>query len=108
MKNVYLWCDSAYESIEKLLPKNWICLVNQKAKRNHPLTLDEKIKNKLKSKVRISIEHTIGRIKKYRCCLERVRNMTQTKQSIYWNIVAGICNLRRAYSLNIQFVFGYP
>ncbi len=107
MKNVILWVDSAYQSIEKLFP-NWTCLVNEKAKRNHPLTDEQKLRNRLKSKIRILIEHTISRIKKYRCCLERVRNMTECKQSLYWNIVAGICNLRLATSLGIQQIFGYP
>lgn len=107
MKKVILWTDSAYLSIENLLP-NWICLVNERAKRNHPLTDDQKLKNKLKNKIRVLIEHTIGRIKKYRCCSDRTRNMSDKKQSIFWNIVAGICNLRRAFAFNIQYVFGYP
>jgi len=34
--------------------------------------------------------------------------MTEVKQSRYWNIVAGVCNLRRAKELGIQDVFDYP
>ena len=106
MKTVVVWADSAYEALHKYFP-NWICHINEKGKRNHPLTEDQKRKNKLKSKTRIAVEHTISRVKKYRCCSERVRNMTADKQSRYWNIVAGLCNLRRATELEIQGVFGY-
>ena len=107
LKTVIVWADSAYEALSELFP-NWVCLVHEKGKRNHPLTQEQKRANKLKTKVRISVEHTISRIKKYRCCADRVRKMTEVKQSRYWNIVAGICNLRRAKELGIQDVFDYP
>ena len=106
MKQVIVWADSAYEAISKIFPE-WICLINQKGKRNHPLSDEQKLKNKLKTKIRILVEHVISRIKKYRYCLERTRNMTDIKQAQYWNIVSGICNLHRAYKLNIQHLFGY-
>lgn len=107
MKTVIVWADSAYAAIQKYFP-SWTCLINEKGKRNHPLTKKQKLNNKLKSKTRIKVEHVISRIKKYRSCSERVRNMTAIKQSRYWNIVAGICNLRRATELEIQDILGYP
>lgn len=106
MGTVIVWADSAYEALDKYLP-NWQFLVNEKGKRNHPLTDEQKQKNKHKSKTRILVEHTISRVKKYRACSERVRNMTPEKQSRYWNIAAGICNLRRATELEINKIFGY-
>lgn len=106
MKQIIVYGDSAYEALEKIFPK-WICQINEKGKRNHPLSDEQKLKNRIKTKVRILVEHVISRIKKYRCCLERVRNTTATKQSRYWNIVAGLCNLRRAEELQILHVFGY-
>ena len=106
MKKVIIWADSAYESLDRLFPE-WLCFINEKGKRNHPLTSEQKLKNKLKSKIRILIEHTISRIKKYRCCSDRTRNLTSKKQSLFWNIVSGICNLRKATQLGIQQLFGY-
>jgi len=106
MKRVILWADSAYIAIVTLYPK-WEYRVLEKAKRNHPLTEEQKINNKLKSKIRIAVEHTIARIKVFRCCQERTRNMTATKQSRYWNIVAGICNLQRIEELGITSIYRY-
>jgi len=106
MRNVTVWADSAYEAMDKYCP-DWICLINEKGKRNHPLTPEQKRNNTVKSKTRILVEHTIGRIKKYRACSDRVRNMTPAKQSRYWNIAAGLCNLRRATELEIKELFGY-
>ena len=101
MKNVLVWGDSAYEALVKIFP-DWTSLINEKARRNHPLTQEQKIKNKCKSKTRILVEHTFARIKTYRCCLDRVRNMKASKQTVYWHIVAGICNLRRANTLGLN------
>lgn len=106
MNKTVVWADSAYEAIAKLFPE-WCCQINEKGKRNHPLTDEQKLKNKIKTKVRILVEHVISRIKKYRCCCERVRNMSREKQSRYWKIVAGLCNLRRAQELQILHVLGY-
>jgi len=106
LKSVIVWADSAYEALPEYFPE-WRCRVNEKAKRNHPLTQQQKDRNRWKSKTRILVEHTISRIKKYRTCSDRVRNMTSNKQTRYWNIVAGLCNLRKATELNIQDLFGY-
>ena len=106
MKQVILWADSAYIATVTLYPK-WECRVLEKATRNHPLTEEQKINNKLKSKIRIAVEHTIARIKVFRCCQERTRNMTATKQSRYWNIVAGVCNLQRIEELGITSIYRY-
>ena len=106
MKAVIVWADSAYEAIYKFFP-NWICQIHEKGKHNHQLTEKQKLKNKSKSKTRILVEHTISRIKKYRCCSDRTRNIIAQKQTRYWNIVSGGCNLRRATELGIQGKFGY-
>ena len=107
MEKVLVWGDTAYEALVKIFP-HWTSFINERAKRNHPLTEEQKIKNRYKSKTRILVEHTLARIKKYRCCLERVRNMKATKQAQYWNIVAGICNLRKANKIGLNQLFGYP
>lgn len=106
MKKVILYGDSAYEAIAALFPK-WITRINQKGKRNRPLTEEQKLTNKLKNRIRILIEHVISFLKKYRCCAERVRNISAEWQSRFWNVVAGIYNLRRATTLGITEVFGY-
>ena len=106
MKQVIVWGDSAYEALVKIFPK-WKSKIHQKAKRNHPLTQRQKMKNKYQSKTRIKVEHTFSRIKKYQCCSQKTRNMNADKQTKYWNIVAGLCNLRKIEELGLKHLFGY-
>lgn len=54
--------DSAWTGEDK--EKGWI--VNHKAKRNHPLTEEQKKENRKLSKVRVFIEHGIRRVKIFR------------------------------------------
>lgn len=56
MGKVIIGADSAYEAIGKLYP-SWQARVQQKARRNHPLSEKQKLDNTVKSKVRILIEH---------------------------------------------------
>lgn len=106
MKYIVIWADSAYIAIVQLYP-HWECRVLQRAKRNHPLTREEKMNNQLKSKIRIAVEHTIARIKRFRCCQERTRKITPARHSRYWNIVAGICNMQRIEELKITSIYNY-
>lgn len=54
--------DSAWTGEDK--KKGWI--VNRKGRRNHPLTKKQKKENRKLSKIRISIEHAIRRVKVFR------------------------------------------
>ena len=106
MRGVIIWGDSAYIALIKLYP-DWESHIHDRASRNHPLSAEQKMNNKIKSKIRILIEHTIARMKKYRCCLDRVRNMRPEKQTRYWHIVAGLCNLRKIEELDIKYLLRY-
>lgn len=100
MGKVILWADSAYEALPKYWP-DWDCRINEKAKRNHPLTEAQRLNNTCKTKVRILIEHVIRRIKIFRCCKDQGRKLNPVRQTHYWTIVAGLCNQRQAEALGI-------
>lgn len=104
MGRVIVWADSAYEAIPKYYPR-WDCRIQEKAKRNHPLTELQKLTNTCKTKVRILIEHVIRRIKVFRCCADRGRKLTAPIQTRYWNIVAGLWNQRQTQTLGITVIF---
>lgn len=106
MQRVRVWIDSGYQGIAKQRP-DWQCYLIERARRGHPLTTLQKITNKMKSRIRIAVEHTISRVKKYRCCSDRTRNTSAPTQALRWRIVAGLCNLRLAVRLGIADVFGY-
>jgi hypothetical protein len=100
MGRVIIWADSAYEAIPKYHP-DWDCRINEKAKRNHPLTQAQRLNNTCKTRIRIAVEHVIRRIKIFRCCAEKGRNLNPIRQTQYWHIVAGLCNQRQAETLGI-------
>lgn len=67
--------------------------LNEKARRNHPLTRAQKKLNRLRSSTRIKIEHTFSRRKKYRIASDIYRNRDEDYDQTM-NIVGGLVNLR--------------
>jgi hypothetical protein len=64
-----------------------------KKKRNRFLSDDEKEYNKIHSKKRIIVEHTISRLKKYRIMSDIFRNRLRKYNRIL-DIVSGLVNYR--------------
>jgi hypothetical protein len=67
--------------------------LNEKARRNHPLTREQKKLNRLRSATRIEIEHTFSRRKKYRIASDIYRNRDEDYDPTM-KIVGGLVNLR--------------
>src|SRR5215210_2738471 len=67
--------------------------LNEKARRNRPLTREQKKLNRLRSSTRIKIEHTFSRRKKYRIAASIYRNRDEDYDQAM-NIVGGLVNLR--------------
>ncbi len=67
--------------------------INERARRNHPLTRDQKKLNRLRSSTRIRIEHTFSRRKKYQIAADVYRNRDEDYDATM-NVVAGLVNLR--------------
>jgi len=68
---------------ESVLPK-------KKSKKN-PLTAEEKINNRKISSERVTNEHAIGFIKRFKILSERYRNRRK-RFGLRFNLIAGICN----------------
>lgn len=89
---VSLYADSGFQGIEDLnLPLE--ARLIQRARRNHPLTRDQKLLNRLRSSTRIKVEHTFSRRKKYAIASEVYRNQDEDYDATM-NIVSGLVNLR--------------
>ncbi len=58
-----------------------------KKSKNKPLTEDHKKDNKQKSSVRVTVEHSIGGLKRYRFLSDRLR----CRDIQLYNLVAGVC-----------------
>ncbi len=89
---VTLYGDSGFDGMKDLgLPVT--IRLNEKARRNHPLTRDQKKLNRLRSSTRIEIEHTFSRRKKYQIASDIYRNRDEDYDQTM-NIVGGLVNLR--------------
>ena len=87
-----LYGDSGFQGIGELgLPLE--VRLNERARRNHPLTREQKKINRLRSATRIEIEHTFSRRKKYGIAAEVYRNRDEDYDATM-NVVAGLVNLR--------------
>jgi hypothetical protein len=90
--NVY---DLGYLGVEKDFPDQLSALPYRK-KRNQDLSQEEKEYNKIYSRKRIVIEHTICRLKKYRIMSDTFRNRLRKYNRIS-DIVTGLVNYRMMY-----------
>jgi DDE superfamily endonuclease len=89
---VTMYGDSGFDGMKSLgLPLE--VRLNEKARRNHPLTREQKKLNRLRSSTRIEIEHTFSRRKKYAIASDIYRNRDEDYDQAM-NIVGGLVNLR--------------
>jgi hypothetical protein len=84
--------DSGFQGMEAMGLPVEVRLI-QRARRNHPLSRDQKQLNRLRASQRVKIEHTLSRRKKYRIAREEYRNLDQDYDQTM-TIVAGLVNLR--------------
>ena len=84
--------DLGYLGVEMDFPEQLSALPYKK-KRNQDLLQEEKEYNKIHSKMRIVIEHTICRLKKYRIMSDIFRNRLRKYNRIS-DIVTGLVNYR--------------
>jgi len=91
-KQVVNVMDLGYVGIEKDFPEQLSALPYKK-KRNQDLSPEEKNYNRIHSKKRIVIEHTICRLKKYRIMNDVFRNRLRKYDRIS-DIVSGLVNYR--------------
>ena len=80
--------DTGYQGITKIhanseLPK--------KRSKKSPLTKEDKERNRVISSERVSNEHAIGFVKRFRIISERYRNR-RTRFGLRFHLIAGICN----------------
>lgn len=78
------------------LPKRHVktTMPKKKSKKN-PLTKEDKEKNKEISSDRVSNEHVIGFIKRFKIVADKYRNRRK-RFGLRFNLIAGICNFEMA------------
>ncbi len=91
-KQVVNVLDLGYLGVQKDFPEQLSALPYKK-KRNQDLSQEEKEYNRIHSKKRIVVEHTISRLKKYRIQSDVFRNKLRKYNKVS-DIVAGLVNYR--------------
>lgn len=84
--------DKDYDGITADYPDKKLYLPF-KARRNHPLTEEQKAHNRFLAKYRIVVEHTLAQLNKFQILAQRFRHQL-TKHSAIFRIVCGLVNRR--------------
>lgn len=79
--------DSGYQGLHNELPDHSV-FVPHKARRNHPLTVDEKLANRELSSIRIVVENTIAELKHFKVLAERFRHDLDIYDDCFRAVVA--------------------
>ena len=82
--------DLGFLGVKNYLPN---AKIPHKKSKYKPLTDDQKKYNKSLSQTRVKIENINREIKIFRVCKE-TRRQKQKKHNLFWNLVAGIVNLK--------------
>lgn len=86
--------DSGYDGLQKDYPEHTLYQV-MKARRNHPLTAEQKAFNKLVSRYRILVEHTLAQVNQFQVLSQTYRH-PRSHHSRVVRVVAGLVNRRIA------------
>ena len=84
--------DKGYDGIANDHPDKKLYLPF-KARRNHPLTEEQKAYNQFLAKYRIVVEHTMAQLNKFQILAQKFRHQL-TKHSVIFRIVCGLVNRR--------------
>ena len=80
--------DTGFQGIAKLHANS---VLPKKRSKKHPLSKEDKIRNRQISRDRVLNEHIIGRVKRFRILLERYRNRRK-RFALRFSLIAGIYN----------------
>lgn len=92
-KNSRLYGDSGYQGIQKDFPELHSVIPFKRTKNHQKLTRSEKIQNTKQRVIRVKVEHTLSRLKKYRVLAEVYRHSLQNYGQTF-RFIANIVNFR--------------
>ena len=90
-ENFKVRVDLGYQGFDK----DYICkevYLPKKASKKHPLTREQKLSNQELASQRIDVEHSIGRIKRYRILSDRLRMHDFDAYDDILEVCAGLSN----------------
>jgi len=78
-------------------PQGVMVEMPQKKPRTKDLTEEQKLSNKKKASVRVTIEHIIGRVKIYRILKDRIRMYKQGTKDLVMEVACALLNFKLSY-----------
>jgi hypothetical protein len=88
LRETTLETDTGYQGIAKLHAKS---VLPKKRSKKKPLTPQDKQNNRAISSSRVTNEHVIAHLKRFKIIADRYRNRRK-RFSLRFNLIAGICN----------------
>jgi hypothetical protein len=79
-------------------PQGVVVQMPQKKPRSKELTEEQKLSNKKKASVRVTIEHIIGRVKIYRILKDRIRMYKQGIKDLVMELGCALLNFKLSYN----------
>jgi hypothetical protein len=92
-KESRLYGDSGYQGIQKDFPALHSVIPFKRTRKHKELTRSEKIYNTKQRKVRVTVEHTLSRLKKYRALADTYRHSLHNYEPTF-RFVANLVNFR--------------
>ncbi len=92
--------DSAFTGLQQDLPWHNLAIAH-KARRNHPLTLGQKVMNQELAQLRILVEHVFAAMKHFRILAERFRHTLELHHQAFL-CIAALVNRRTRQRLAVQ------
>ena len=96
-----LGTDTGYQGITKLHGNS---VLPKKRSKKRPLTPQDKKTNRAISRDRVTNEHVIGHLKRFKILSDRYRNRRK-RFGLRCNLIAGICNFELELALISQEVY---
>ena len=88
---VRIIADSGYQGLQKIHSNT---LLPKKKSKKNPLSKEHKKNNTSIASQRVSNEHAIGFIKRFKIVADRYRNRRK-RFGLRFNLIAGICNFEK-------------
>lgn len=92
-RDVRVFMDLGYLGLQK---EHMATEIPFKQSKNRKLTREEKEYNTALSRIRVTVEHTLARIKNFKIMAERYRNRRK-QHNLRFNVIAGILNFQAGY-----------
>ena len=92
-RGVRIYADAGYQGLRKLCKS---AATPYKKRRKRPLTERQKQYNYILRKLRIKVEHTFAKVKKFRILSDKYRNKL-VGHNLKFNVIAGLVNMNNGF-----------